>query len=67
MSKHVKNKVSISSGFRITEIDYNQGRVVAEEETPTNPETGKPYFKINEKSWGEDWQAGEVVQIPDSI
>lgn len=65
MNDHIQNDVSISSGFKITEIDYDQGRVMVEEDIPTNPKTGKPYFTINEDIWDKEWQAGEVVQIPD--
>lgn len=65
MNDHIQNDVSISSGFKITEIDYDQGRVMVEEDIPTNPKTGTPYFEIPEDAWGGEWQAGEVVQIPD--
>lgn len=65
MNDQIRDDVSISSGFRITDVDYDQGRVMVEEDLPTNPATGKPYFKINEDSWGKAWQAGEVVQIPE--
>lgn len=33
---------------------------------PINPNTGKPYFKINENAWDGEWVAGEVKPIPDS-
>lgn len=33
---------------------------------PTNSETGKPYFKINENAWDGEWVAGEVQHIPSS-
>lgn len=34
--------------------------------TPINPNTGKPYFKINENAWDGEWVAGEVQHIPSS-
>lgn len=34
------------------------------ERPPTNPNTSKPYFKINENAWDGEWVAGEVKHIP---
>ena len=33
---------------------------------PIDPNTGKPYLKINENAWDGEWVAGEVQPIPDS-
>ena len=33
---------------------------------PIDPNTGKPYFKINENAWDGEWVAGEVQHIPSS-
>ena len=29
-----------------------------------NPNTGKPYFKINDNAWDGEWVACEVTEIP---
>ena len=53
MNVHANSEFSISSNFKIKEVDYDRGRVVVED-IPTNPVTGKPYFEI--KKWGDiDW------------
>lgn len=36
------------------------------QDIPSNPNTGKPYFKVNENAWDGEWAAGEVKPIPDS-
>ena len=46
-----------------THQDWMAGEVTP---IPINPNTGKPYFKINENAWNGEWVTGEVQPIPSS-
>ena len=72
MIDHIKDDVSIdtgsiSSNFEIIEVDYDKGTVLVEatkDEILINPLSGKPYFKIPEEAWNDEWKAGNVMPIP---
>lgn len=47
-----------------TQKHIDENMVLVDKNIPINPETGKPYFKINENAWDGEWVAGEVKPIP---
>lgn len=40
--------------------------VITSDFSPTNPNTGQPYFTIDKDGWGGSWEAGDTIQFTTS-
>lgn len=64
-----KNDCKVKKSCSHEMMKQRQGLIYTADDIPkppTNPNTGKPYFKVGEMAWNGEWVAGEVKPILNS-